>query len=73
MKSRINSYYVYILTNRSNKVLYTGYTNNLKRSINEHKNKVNEGFSSAYNVSKLVYFEIAGGLTDALKREREIK
>jgi len=57
MKSKIYSYYVYILTNKSNNVLYVGYTNDLGRRITEHKNKLIEGFTSKYNVSKLVYYE----------------
>ena len=50
-------YCVYILTNKNNTVLYTGVTNNLKRRVNEHKNKLVEGFTNKYNVTKLVYYE----------------
>ncbi|MBQ7226349.1 MAG: GIY-YIG nuclease family protein [Clostridia bacterium] len=66
-------YYVYILTNRHNKVLYTGVTNNLKRRVYEHKNKLVDGFTKIYNVNKLVYFEIYKDVRLALKREKEIK
>jgi predicted GIY-YIG superfamily endonuclease len=48
-------YYVYILTNWSNKVLYTGVTNNLERRFYEHRNKLVPGFTEKYNVNKLVY------------------
>ena len=50
-------YYVYILTNCSNKVLYTGITNNLERRLYEHKNKLVKGFTEKYNVYKLVYMQ----------------
>ena len=50
-------YYVYILSNYTNSTLYIGVTNDLKRRIYEHKNKLISGFSSKYNVNKLVYFE----------------
>ncbi|MDD2447436.1 MAG: GIY-YIG nuclease family protein [Tissierellia bacterium] len=47
-------YYVYMMTNWNNKVLYTGVTNNLERRIYEHKNKVSKGFTAKYNINKLV-------------------
>ena len=66
-------YYVYILTSLHNKVLYTGVTNNLKRRVYEHKNKLVEGFTKRYNVDKLVYFERYTDVRAALNREKEIK
>ena len=54
---RIKLYYVYILTNAHNTVLYTGVTNDLERRCYEHKQKLVKGFSQKYNVDKLVYFE----------------
>ena len=51
------NYYVYLLANWNNKVIYTGVTNDLNRRIYEHKNKIIEGFSQKYNLTKLVYFE----------------
>jgi predicted GIY-YIG superfamily endonuclease len=50
----IKLYYVYILTNAYNKVLYTGVTNNLERRCYEHKHKIVKGFTQKYNVDKLV-------------------
>jgi putative endonuclease len=50
-------YYVYILTNKSNRVLYTGVTNNIQRRLYEHKNKLISGFTAKYNVDKVVYLE----------------
>ncbi len=66
-------YYVYMLTNWNNKVLYTGITNNLERRIYEHKNKLVKGFTSKYNVNKLVYFEYTSDVNSAIAREKEIK
>jgi putative endonuclease len=51
------TYYVYLITNWNNKVLYIGVTNNLERRLYEHKNKLIKGFTEKYNVNKLVYFE----------------
>ncbi|MDI6743237.1 MAG: GIY-YIG nuclease family protein, partial [Smithella sp.] len=67
------SYYIYLLTNWNNKVIYAGVTNNLERRIYEHKNKLIEGFSKKYNLNKLVYFEETGDIQAALAREKEIK
>ena len=50
--------YVYIITNKTNSVLYTGVTSNLAKRIYEHKNKLVEGFSNKYNLNKLVYYEV---------------
>jgi putative endonuclease len=47
-------YYVYVLTNKNNRVLYTGVTNDLKKRVYEHKEKFVDGFTKKYNVSKLV-------------------
>lgn len=66
-------YCVYIATNKTNNVLYTGVTNNLIRRIYEHKNKVVSSFSSKYNVTKLIYYEIYTNALDAIKREKQIK
>ena len=68
-----NSYYVYILTNYNQTSLYIGVTNNLIRRLYEHKNKIIEGFSSKYNVSKLVYFEETDSIDSALNREKQLK
>lgn len=66
-------YYVYILTNWNNKVLYTGITNDLERRIYEHKNKLVKGFTAKYSVNKLVYFDYTPYVTSAIAREKEIK
>ena len=66
-------YYVYILTNWNNRVMYVGVTNDLARRLYEHKNKLVEGFTSRYNVHKLVYFEQTTDVYAAIAREKEIK
>ena len=66
-------YYVYLLTNWNNKVMYVGVTNDLERRMYEHKNKLVTGFTEKYNVQKLVYFEETGDVNAALAREKEIK
>ena len=66
-------YYVYLLTNWNNRVIYVGVTNDLTRRIYEHKNKLVEGFTKTYNVDKLVYFEETNDVNSALAREKEIK
>jgi len=65
--------YIYILTNNTNTVSYTGITSNLQKRIFEHKEKLVEGFTKRYNVSKLVYFEQFDNIKDAIKREKQIK
>ncbi|CAM4054208.1 GIY-YIG nuclease family protein [Flavobacterium weaverense] len=70
----IYNFYVYILTNKNKTVLYTGVTNNLRRRLNEHKEKINpHSFSARYNVEFLIYYEHFGWIQLALTREKEIK
>ena len=71
--SVIGRYYVYLLTNWNDKVMYVGVTNNLERRIYEHKNKLIKGFTEKYNVNKLVYFEETQDVTAAIEREKKIK
>jgi len=71
MKEHI--YFVYILSNKHNNVIYTGVTNNLERRMLEHKSKFNTGFSAKYNCDKLVYFEEFQWIEEAIAREKQIK
>ncbi len=64
---------VYIMTNRYNKVLYTGVTSNLLKRVNEHKEKTIGRFTSQYNVTKLVYYEEFETMPEAIAREKQIK
>ena len=66
-------YYVYILSNKTNTVLYIGVTNNLERRLYEHKNKLIDGFTKKYNVNKLVYFETTTDVKSAIQREKQLK
>jgi len=66
-------FYVYILTNKYNTILYTGVTNNLKRRVYEHKNKLVEGFTKKYNINKLVYYEVFEDAYNAISREKQLK
>ncbi len=67
------TYYVYMMSNYSNSVIYTGVTNDLARRVYEHKNKLIKGFTSKYNVDKLVYFEECQDIKNAIAREKQIK
>lgn len=66
-------YYVYMMTNKRNSVLYTGITNDLKRRVYEHKEKLIDGFTKKYNITKLVYYEICRDVNNAIFREKQIK
>ena len=68
------NYYVYILSNTHNTVLYTGVTNDLIRRVYEHKHHFNKSsFTAQYNVEKLVYYEVANHPEAAIAREKQIK
>ena len=67
------NYYVYIVTNYNNSVLYVGVTSNLTKRIYEHKEKLVEGFTKKYNVNKLVYYEVFDDINNAISREKQLK
>lgn len=70
----MNGYYVYILTNKSRRVLYTGITNDMPRRLFEHKNKNNpNSFTAKYNVFYIIYYEYFENVEEAIHREKEIK
>jgi len=66
-------YFVYRMTNRNDGVLYTGITNNIDRRVYEHKEKLTPGFTSKYNLTKLVFFEETFDVDAAIAREKQIK
>ena len=69
----MKQYYVYIMTNQHNSVLYTGITNDLVRRVFEHKEKLIQGFTKRYNLTKLVYYEVLSNPEAAIKREKQLK
>ncbi|UOE50691.1 GIY-YIG nuclease family protein [Mucilaginibacter sp. SMC90] len=70
---KLHQYYVYIITNQANTVLYVGVTNDIKNRISEHKLKIFKGFTAMYNCNKLVYFEDFQWIQDAIAREKQLK
>lgn len=71
--SSSRNYYVYLITNWNNKVMYVGVTSDLRRRVYEYKNKLITGFTEKYNLHKLVYFEETQDINSAITREKEIK
>lgn len=65
--------YVYILSNPRHTVLYTGVTSDLLKRVWEHKHKVVPGFTTRYNVDRLVYYEQTESIRSAIEREKQIK
>ena len=68
----MNEYYIYIMTNKSG-TLYIGVTSDLQRRVYQHKNKLVEGFSKKYNITRLVYYEVTTDIDAAIAREKQIK
>ena len=66
-------YYVYIMTNKHNTVLYTGMTNDLSRRVHEHKEGLGGSFTAKYRIKKLVYYETTDDVNAAIAREKQIK
>ncbi len=66
-------YYVYIMTNKRNAVLYTGVTSDLIKRVYEHKAKLVNGFTKKYNINKLVFYEVFNDVHNAIVREKQIK
>ncbi|HJD62692.1 MAG TPA: GIY-YIG nuclease family protein [Rickettsia endosymbiont of Degeeriella rufa] len=66
-------YWVYILCYNRNGTLYIGVTNNILRRTYEHKQKIIKGFTTKYNVIKLIYTEEFTNIKEALAREKALK
>ena len=66
-------FYIYILTNQTNKVMYIGVTNDLRRRLYEHKNELISGFTKKYHTHKLVYYESYQCIDDTILREKRLK
>lgn len=70
----MNNYYIYIATNKSNKVLYTGVTKSLINRLEQHKEQIHKNsFTAKYKIDKLVYYEVYSDIRDAIAREKQIK
>lgn len=69
----MKNYYVYILTNKLHPVLYIGITNDLERRLYEHRHKLVKGFTSRYNLDKLVHIEHTNDAVSAIAREKQLK
>ena len=68
------TYYVYIMTNKGNSVLYTGVTSELENRCIQHRTKIYpDSFTARYNINKLVYYEAFGDINDAIAREKQLK
>ncbi len=61
------------MTNKNNNVIYTGVTNDLKRRVHQHKEKLIDGFTKRYKVNKLIYYEVFEDVSAAISREKQIK
>ena len=66
-------YYVYMMTNWNNSVLYIGVTGDLSRRVSEHISQEYSGFTQKYNLNKLVYFEEFLDIKQAISREKQLK
>jgi len=70
----MKKYWIYIITNEYNTVLYTGVTNNLQKRIEQHKANENpKSFTAKYNLTKLVYYDPYHNISEAVTREKQIK
>jgi putative endonuclease len=69
----VRDYWVYIMTNMGNTVLYTGVTNSLARRVRQHKAGIGSAFTNRYKTHKLVFYERFMRITDALAAEKRIK
>ena len=70
---KIHQYYVYMMTNKGNTVIYVGMTNDIQNRIWEHKQGINKGFTKQYGCTKLVYYEEYQWVQDAIAREKQLK
>ncbi len=69
----MKQYWVYMMTNRNKTVIYTGVTNDLKRRVQEHRDKKGCSFTKRYNITMLVYYEFFNRIVDAIAAEKKIK
>ncbi len=68
-----HSYFVYIMTNPGRSVLYIGVTQNLLKRVQQHKDRLTDGFTKKYHVSDLIYYEETDSIMGAIGREKQLK
>ena len=68
-----NTYYIYIMSNKNDTVLYIGVTNDIERRVQEHKSGLIPGFTQKYNCNKLIYIETYSDINQAIEREKQLK
>ena len=68
----METYYVYMMANKHNNVLYIGVTNNLIRRVYEHRKGLIDGFTKKYNCHKLVWFQQTNDITAAITQEKRM-
>jgi putative endonuclease len=61
------------MANQNRKVIYIGITDDLERRVYEHKNKLLDGFTKKYNLTKLIYYEHTNDVNAAIQREKQNK
>jgi putative endonuclease len=66
-------FYVYLMASGKHGTLYLGVTRDLVRRVYEHKEKIKPGFTSRYDVNRLVWYEVHDDPTNAITREKELK
>lgn len=66
-------YFVYMMTNKRNTVIYTGVTSDLRKRVFQHQNQQGGRFTSKYRTKKLVYYEFGHSPHGAIQREKQIK
>ena len=71
--SQLHQYYVYMLTNKGNAVIYVGVTNDIKNRTLQHKQRLQQGFTKQYGCNKLVYYQAFQWIDDAIVREKQLK
>jgi len=69
----MNTYFTYMNTNRKRGIIYSGMTSNIVHRMHQHRNKTFKGFTSRYNLDKLVWYEEFDWVQDAIAREKKIK
>ncbi len=68
-----STYYIYIMSNKKDGMIYIGFSGNLKLRLIQHKNRYSKGYVNRHHLTMLVYYEKFGKPNEAIKREKQIK